>query len=93
MWTAQHAPGNRGDDFRSLKLAELQWHSLMHPDTRTTMLSILGLQGDKNTGKRGMRTGRNGNYLLCIRLLQLSVGPNLRTAMQCNYAKTSSTQS
>ncbi|KAJ7504735.1 hypothetical protein B0H11DRAFT_1709516, partial [Mycena galericulata] len=55
-WTAQHASGNRGDDFRALKLAELQSHVLLHPDRRTAMESILGLQGEEKAGKRGMRT-------------------------------------
>ncbi|KAJ6550760.1 hypothetical protein DFH09DRAFT_1086387 [Mycena vulgaris] len=58
-WTTQNASGNRGDDFRALKLAELQSHTLLHPDKRTAMPSILGLQGEEKGGKWGMRTISN----------------------------------
>ncbi|KAJ7756085.1 hypothetical protein DFH07DRAFT_1027777 [Mycena maculata] len=40
-WTAQHASGNRGDDFRALKLAELQPHTMLHPDKRTSIYSVI----------------------------------------------------
>ncbi|KAJ7098524.1 hypothetical protein B0H15DRAFT_945042 [Mycena belliarum] len=72
-WTAQHASGNRGDDFRALKLAELQSHTLLHPDKRTAMPSILGLQGEEKAGRRGMRTVINPVYSVFI--------PNLRPEM------------
>jgi hypothetical protein len=55
-WTAQHASGNRGNDFRALKLAELQPTTLKHPDKRTDIYAVLGLQGEEKAGKRGMRT-------------------------------------
>ncbi|KAJ6534238.1 hypothetical protein B0H19DRAFT_964399, partial [Mycena capillaripes] len=62
-WTAQHASGNRGDDFRALKLAELQPKQLKHPDKRTDMYAVLGMQGEEKAGKRGMRMVRS-NYIL-----------------------------
>ncbi|KAJ7857354.1 hypothetical protein B0H13DRAFT_1960478 [Mycena leptocephala] len=74
-WTAQHASGNRGDDFRALKLAEIQWHLLTHPDNRTTMLSILGLQGEEKAGKRGMRTVINPVYTVFIAHLKPEMCP------------------
>ncbi|KAJ7629821.1 hypothetical protein B0H17DRAFT_1164275 [Mycena rosella] len=40
-WTAQHASGNRGDDFRALKLAELQPTTLLHPNKRTEIYSVI----------------------------------------------------
>ncbi|KAK6966739.1 hypothetical protein R3P38DRAFT_3299484 [Favolaschia claudopus] len=49
-WTAQHASGNRGDDFRALKLG------------RSKIYAILGLQGEEKAGKRGMRTVINPVY-------------------------------
>ncbi|KAJ7743063.1 hypothetical protein B0H14DRAFT_3607425 [Mycena olivaceomarginata] len=61
-WTAQHASGNRGDDFRALKLAELQPHGMTHPDGRTSVFTVLGLQGEDKAGKRGMRTVINPSY-------------------------------
>ncbi|KAJ7462509.1 hypothetical protein FB451DRAFT_1404301 [Mycena latifolia] len=72
-WTAQHASGNRGDDFRALKLAEMQSHTLLHPDKRTAMPSILGLQGEEKAGQRGMRTVINPVYSVFI--------PNLKPEM------------
>ncbi|KAJ7463292.1 hypothetical protein FB451DRAFT_464369 [Mycena latifolia] len=72
-WTAQHASGNRGDDFRALKLAEMQSHTLLHPDKRTAMPSILGLQGEEKAGRRGMRTVINPVYSVFI--------PNLKPEM------------
>jgi hypothetical protein len=55
-WTAQNATGNRGDDFRALKLAELQPYTMLHPNKETAMFSMLGLQGEEKAGRRGMRT-------------------------------------
>ncbi|KAJ6600862.1 hypothetical protein B0H10DRAFT_1958552 [Mycena sp. CBHHK59/15] len=55
-WTCQHATGNRGDDFRALKLAELQPYTIIHPNRTTAIQSVLGLQGEEKAGKRGMRT-------------------------------------
>ena len=56
-WTAQHASGNRGDDFRALKLAELQPYTFLHPNGRTPLPRVLGLQGEEKAGAaRGMRT-------------------------------------
>ncbi|KAJ7495690.1 hypothetical protein B0H11DRAFT_1716656, partial [Mycena galericulata] len=74
-WTAQHASGNRGDDFRALKLAELQSHVLLHPDRRTAMESILGLQGEEKAGKRGMRTIINPVYTVFIPHLKPEMCP------------------
>ncbi|KAJ7501390.1 hypothetical protein B0H11DRAFT_1713632, partial [Mycena galericulata] len=74
-WTAQHASGNRGDDFRALKLAELQFHVLLHPDRRTAMESILGLQGEEKAGKRGMRTIINPVYTVFIPHLKPEMCP------------------
>lgn len=58
-WTAQSATGNRGDDFRALKLAELQPYTLLHPNKETALYSVLGLQGEEKAGRRGMRTVSN----------------------------------
>ncbi|KAJ7722698.1 hypothetical protein B0H16DRAFT_1737605 [Mycena metata] len=55
-WTAQHASGNRGDDFRALKLAELQPTVLKHPDKLTDIWAVLGMQSEQKAGKRAMRT-------------------------------------
>ncbi|KAJ7928710.1 hypothetical protein B0H13DRAFT_2311333 [Mycena leptocephala] len=55
-WSAQHASGNRGDDFRALKLAELQPYAMPHPDGHTSVYTVLGLQGEEKAGKRGMRS-------------------------------------
>ncbi|KAJ7504099.1 hypothetical protein B0H11DRAFT_1853124, partial [Mycena galericulata] len=74
-WTAQHASGNRGDDFRALKLAELQSHVLLHLDRRTAMESILGLQGEEKAGKRGMRTIINPVYTVFIPHLKPEMCP------------------
>ncbi|KAJ7679310.1 hypothetical protein DFH06DRAFT_974792 [Mycena polygramma] len=65
-WTAQHASGNRGDDFRALKLAELQPTTLKHPDKRTEIYSVLGLQGEEKAGRRGMKTVINPSYSVFI---------------------------
>lgn len=50
------ALSNRGDDFRALKLAELQPYGMTHLDGRTSVFTVLGLQGEEKAGKRGMRT-------------------------------------
>jgi hypothetical protein len=50
-WTAQNATGNRCDDFRALKLAELQPYTMLHPNKETAMFSMLGLQGEEKAGK------------------------------------------
>ena len=57
-WTAQNATGNRGDDIRALKLAEMQPYEMMHPKRKTPVSVILGLQGAEKCGKRGMKTVR-----------------------------------
>ncbi|KAJ7692584.1 hypothetical protein B0H17DRAFT_1133058 [Mycena rosella] len=73
--TAQHASGNRGDDFRALKLAELQPTELKHPDKRTEIYSVLGMQGEEKAGKRGMRTVINPVYSVFIANLKLLSAP------------------
>ncbi|KAJ3821428.1 hypothetical protein F5880DRAFT_1582041 [Lentinula raphanica] len=65
-WTAQHASGNRGDDIRALKLAELQPHILLHPNKETAIFAMLGLQGEEKAGKRGLRTVINPTYTTFI---------------------------
>jgi hypothetical protein len=55
-WTCQNATGNRGDDFRALKLAELQPYTWLHPDKQTPVYSVLCLQGEEKAGKRGLKT-------------------------------------
>ncbi|KAF4621817.1 hypothetical protein D9613_012165 [Agrocybe pediades] len=49
-WTAQNASGNRGDDFRALRLAELQPYTFTHPDGVTRIECILGCQGEEKAG-------------------------------------------
>ncbi|KAF8199784.1 hypothetical protein K438DRAFT_1758867 [Mycena galopus ATCC 62051] len=65
-WTAEHASGNRGNDFRTLKLAELQPTTLKHPDKRTDIWSVLGMQGEEKAGKCGMLTVINPVYCVFI---------------------------
>ncbi|KAJ3730396.1 hypothetical protein C8R42DRAFT_650031, partial [Lentinula raphanica] len=65
-WTSQHASGNRGDDIRALKLAELQPHTLLHPNKETAIFAMLGLQGEEKAGKRGLRTVINPTYTTFI---------------------------
>ncbi|KAF9072255.1 hypothetical protein BDP27DRAFT_1418172 [Rhodocollybia butyracea] len=65
-WVAQHATGNRGDDFRALKLAELQPHVLLHPNQETAISCMLGLQGEEKAGKRGLQTVINPSYTTFI---------------------------
>ena len=55
-WTLQHASGNRGDDIRALRLAELQPATMLHPNNETQIPVIHGLQGEDKAGKRGMKT-------------------------------------
>lgn len=55
-WTAQNASGNRGDDLRALKLAELQPAVMLHPNKDTAVPCVYGLQSEEKAGKRGMRT-------------------------------------
>jgi hypothetical protein len=55
-WTCQNASGNRGDDFRALKLSELQPYTWLHPNGETAVECVLGLQGEEKAGKRGMKT-------------------------------------
>ncbi|KAF8172514.1 hypothetical protein K438DRAFT_1772559, partial [Mycena galopus ATCC 62051] len=52
-WTAQHSSGNRGDDFCTLKLAELQPYEMQHPD-------------EEKAGRWGMRTIVNPSYTVFI---------------------------
>lgn len=65
-WTCQHASGNRGDDFRSLKIAELQPYTFIHPNGRTPVQCVLACQGEEKAGAgRGMHTVRHLT-LLCL---------------------------
>ena len=59
-WTAQNASGNRGDDFRALKLCEIQPHTFAHPiHDSVKIFALLALQGEEKAGAhRGMRTVR-----------------------------------
>ncbi|PPQ96189.1 LOW QUALITY PROTEIN: hypothetical protein CVT26_004824 [Gymnopilus dilepis] len=61
-WTAQHASGNRGDDFRALRLAELQPCTWLRPDKQTAIPATLGCQGEEKAGSRGLRTRVNPVY-------------------------------
>ena len=55
-WTCQNATGNRGDDFRSLKLRDMQPYELLHPNLETEVYCVLGLQEESKTANRGMQT-------------------------------------
>lgn len=55
-WTCQNATGNRGDDFRALKLCDMQPYELLHPNLETDMYCVLGLQDESKTSKQGMKT-------------------------------------
>ena len=69
-WTAQHASGNRGDDFRALKLAELQPYTFLHPNGRTPLPCVLGLQGEEKAGAaHGMRTVCSPNQFYLKRMV------------------------
>ncbi|KAJ3840545.1 hypothetical protein F5878DRAFT_640289 [Lentinula raphanica] len=61
-----YATGNWGDDFRTLKLAKLQPHTLLHPNKETAILAILGLQGKEKAGKCGLKTMINPSYMTFI---------------------------
>ncbi|KAF8816577.1 hypothetical protein BYT27DRAFT_7229903 [Phlegmacium glaucopus] len=75
-WTAQNASGNRGDDFRALKLSELQPYIFLHPNKETPVECILGLQGEEKAGAgRGMRTKINPVYTVFIAHLQPEMCP------------------
>ncbi|KAJ7290789.1 hypothetical protein C8J57DRAFT_1612073 [Mycena rebaudengoi] len=65
-WTCQNASGNRGDDFRALKLCEMQPYMFLHPNKETSVYCVLGLQGEKKAGKRGMKTIVNPSYTIFI---------------------------
>lgn len=55
-WTTQNASGNRGDDVRALKIAELQPYTMKHPDGKTDIFSVLAMQGEEKAGLKGMKT-------------------------------------
>lgn len=63
-WVTQNASGNRGDDLRALKLAELQPGTIQHPTHATDIEALFGLQGEEKAGKRGMKTVRQGPLIL-----------------------------
>ncbi|KAK7053211.1 hypothetical protein VNI00_003830 [Paramarasmius palmivorus] len=65
-WTSQNQSGNRGDDLRALKLAELQPHTFTHPNGESAIKAILGLQGEEKAGKKGLRTIINPVYTAFI---------------------------
>ncbi|KAJ7692293.1 hypothetical protein B0H17DRAFT_1159658 [Mycena rosella] len=84
-WTAQHASGNRGDDFRALKLCELQPFNITHPNGRTAIYSVLGLQGEEKAGKRGMRTVVNPVYSAFIAHMEPEMCPLGALAFYFHY--------
>jgi hypothetical protein len=63
-WTCQNATGNRRDDFRALKLCDMQPYKLLHPNLETEVYCVLGLQDESKTSNRGMRTVRT-YYIRC----------------------------
>ncbi|KAF7311871.1 hypothetical protein MIND_00197900 [Mycena indigotica] len=65
-WNCQFQSGNRGDDFRALKLCELQPFIWLHPNRRTNVYAVLGCQGEEKAGKRGMKTTKNPVYTTFI---------------------------
>ncbi|KAF9031193.1 hypothetical protein BDZ89DRAFT_1064031 [Hymenopellis radicata] len=65
-WVCQRASGNRGDDFRSLRLAQLQPYIWLHPDKSTQVFSVLGLQNEEKAGDRGMSTSINPVYTVFV---------------------------
>ncbi|KAJ7772443.1 hypothetical protein B0H16DRAFT_1714643 [Mycena metata] len=65
-WTCQNASGNRGDDFRALKLCEMQPYVFLHPNKETSVYCVLGLQGEEKAGKKGMKTIINPSYTTFI---------------------------
>jgi hypothetical protein len=72
-WTCQNASGNRGDDFRALKLCELQLYTFLHLNKETSIYSVLGMQGEEKAGKQGLKT-------VNIRVLSVS----LSSWLTCN---------
>jgi len=72
-WALQHASGNRGDDIRALRLAELQPAKMLHPNKETEIPVIYGLQGEDKAGKRGMKT-------VCFTIsIKFQLNPQLQT--------------
>ncbi|KAJ7835416.1 hypothetical protein B0H13DRAFT_2240081 [Mycena leptocephala] len=65
-WICQNASGNRGDDFRALKLCEMQPYVFLHPNKETSVYCVLGLQGEEKAGKKGMKTVINPSYTTWI---------------------------
>ncbi|KAJ7476613.1 hypothetical protein FB451DRAFT_1460853 [Mycena latifolia] len=65
-WACQNASGNRGDDFRALKLCEMQPYIFLRPNKETSVYCVLGLQGEEKAGKRGMKTIINPSYTTFI---------------------------
>ncbi|KAF5336960.1 hypothetical protein D9611_002923 [Ephemerocybe angulata] len=61
-WTMQNATGNRGDDIRALKIAELQPYDMPHPNSITSMFCILAMQGEEKAGLKGMQSKVNQVY-------------------------------
>lgn len=56
-WTTQLASGNRGDDLRALKIAELQPYLMKHPlNDGTKVFTVLAMQGEEKAGLKGMKT-------------------------------------
>ncbi|KAJ6603727.1 hypothetical protein B0H10DRAFT_1957785 [Mycena sp. CBHHK59/15] len=69
----------------ALKLAELQPHTLLHPDKRTGITSILGLQGEEKAGRRGMCTVVNPSYSVFIANLKPDMCPLGAFAFYLHY--------
>lgn len=55
-WMCQNATRNCGDDFRSLKLCDMQPYELLHPNLETEVYCVLGLQEESKMANRGMQT-------------------------------------
>ncbi|KAJ3717335.1 hypothetical protein C8R42DRAFT_644596 [Lentinula raphanica] len=62
----QHASGNCSDNVHALKLAELQPHTLFHPNKETAIFAMLELQGEEKAGKQGLRMVINPTYTTFI---------------------------
>jgi hypothetical protein len=75
-WTCQNASGNRGDDFRALKLCEMQPYTWLHPNKETAVYSVLGLQGEEKSGKQGMKTVGVSFFYSCTILIHLTCTDN-----------------
>ncbi|KAF4613240.1 hypothetical protein D9613_010772 [Agrocybe pediades] len=85
-WTCQNASGNRGDDFRALRLAELQEFEWMHPDGQTPVFCVLGCQGEEKAGaSRGMRTKVNPVYSVYIAHKDPTLDPLISFSFLFNY--------